>query len=100
MRHGTESRRPPNRYERSDYAFELFHRELDYRRAFHRHDAEHFVRAFDVATHDHCETTIGHAPCEHYAGEPVADARQGLLRLYTLWLTNEKPDCSTLRCLD
>lgn len=90
----------PHRYERTDYKFELRHHELGYRRAWHRHDAEVFLAAFDVATHEHCESTLGYAPCDHYSGDPIRDARQGFLRAYDLWLTNGQPDCSTLRCLD
>ena len=88
-----------DRYERGDYAFETRHEELQYRRAFHRHDAEGFLRAFDVATHEHCEATLGHAVCAHYFGEPVVDAAEGFMRLYELWLSDEKPACSALRCL-
>ena len=64
------SNRELHRYERVGYGFEILHQELQYRRAFHRHDDEHFLRAFDVATHEHCETTIGYAVCNHYFGEP------------------------------
>ena len=86
-------------YERVDYRFELRHHELKYRRAFHRHDAEHFLGAYDVATHEHCESTIGVEVCGHFFGAPVADARDGFMRLYELWLRDEKPDCSVLHCL-
>lgn len=89
-----------DRYERVDYRFEIRHRELQYRRAFHRHNEDQFLRAFDVATHEHCEATIGVAACSHYFGEPVVDAIEGFMRLYELWLSDEKPDCSALRCLD
>lgn len=89
----------PARYERIAYKFEIRHNELQYRRAYHRHDVEHFLRAFDVATHEHCEASIGEAVCDHYFGEPVGDAREGFMRLYELWLLDRKPDCSTLRCL-
>jgi hypothetical protein len=88
------------RYDRVDYKFELRHGELNYRRAFHRHDSEHFLRAYDVVTHEHCEATMGVVVCSHYHGEPVADATQGFNRLYELWLADEKPDCSALLCLD
>lgn len=88
-----------DRYERVDYRFEIRHHALGYRRAFHRHDAEHFLRAFDVATHEHCEAALGYATCGHYVGEPVVDATDGFRRVYELWLTDEKPDCSTLSCL-
>ncbi len=82
-----------------EYGYELRHHELDYRRALHRHDVEYFVRTFDVATHEHCEATIGLTVCSHYAGEPVSGAIDGFRRLYDVWLTNTKPDCSQLRCL-
>ncbi|MEZ4595406.1 MAG: hypothetical protein R3C32_00465 [Chloroflexota bacterium] len=73
---------------------------LGYRRAFHRHDVNFFVRRHDVATHEHCESTIGGVVCHHSAGEPVHDATDGFLRLYGQWLQNSPPDCAALRCLD
>jgi hypothetical protein len=82
-----------------EYGYELRHHELDYRRALHRHDVGYFVRAHDVATHEHCEATMGHAVCGRYAGEPVNGAIDGFRRLYSVWLSNTKPDCSRLRCL-
>lgn len=88
-----------DRWSRIDYRYELRHHELGYRRAFHRHDTASFVRLYDVATHEHCESTIGLATCEHYYGEPVADAFDGFERLYELWLADRTPDCSNLRCL-
>lgn len=83
----------------AEYGYELRHHELDYRRALHRHDADDFVRAYDVVTHEHCETTMGHTVCGHYGGEPASDAIDGFLRLYGMWLANVKPDCSALSCL-
>ena len=83
----------------AEYGYELHHRELDYRWALHRHDVEYFVRTHDVATHEHCEATMGHAVCGHYSGEPVSGAIDGFRRLYNVWLSNAKPDCSLLRCL-
>jgi hypothetical protein len=88
-----------DRYERVDYKFEIRHHDLRYRRAFHRHDAEHFLRAYDVATHEHCEATIGVVMCGHYFDAPVIEAKQGFMRLFELWLSDEIPDCSALRCL-
>lgn len=82
-----------------EYGYELRHHELDYRRALHRHDVEHFVRTHDVATHEHCEAAMGHAVCGHYSGEPVSGAIDGFRRLYNVWLSNTKPDCSQLHCL-
>lgn len=90
----------PDQYERTDYEFELRHHERGYRRSFHRHDADRFLRAFDVATHEHCEATLGYATCDHYFGNPVIDASDGFRRLYELWLSDVKPDCSGLACLD
>lgn len=88
-----------DRFERVDYKFEIRHDELKYRRAFHRHDVQHFLRAYDVATHEHCEATIGVVSCRHYFGEPIIDAEAGFMRLYELWLSDEKPDCSMLPSL-
>lgn len=82
-----------------EYRYELRHRERDYRRAFHRHDEEHFLRAHGVATHEHCEAVMGVAVCGHSYGQPVLDAFDAFRRLYTVWLTDEKPDCTALPCL-
>lgn len=82
-----------------DYGYELRHRGLDYRRALHYHDETHFVRAFGVATHEHCEPIMGRPACDHYGGDPVRGAIEGFERLYAVWLTGERPDCSALRCL-
>ncbi len=83
-----------------EYSYELHHHELDYRRALHRHDVAHFVRTHDVATHEHCEATMGHVVCGRYSGEPVSGAIDGFRRLYNVWLSNTKPDCSQLHCLE
>lgn len=84
---------------RVEYAFELRHRTLDYRRALHHHDEPYFVRHHMVATHEHCEATMGHVVCGHYFGFPVQGAIDGMTRLYDLWQSGAKPDCSGLRCL-
>jgi hypothetical protein len=93
--------RPTGRetWERVEYAYELRHHELGYRRAFHRHDEALFVKHFDIATHEHCETTLGHPVCGHYYGEPVAGAIDAFHDLYGLWLSNQIPQCSDLHCL-
>lgn len=83
-----------------EYGYELRHEELGYRRALHRHDEARFVRHLGVATHEHCETTMGVVTCDHYFGVPVRDAIDGFERLYGLWLTGAKPDCRALRCLE
>lgn len=82
-----------------EYRYELRHHEIGYRRAFHRHDEEYFVRMYGVATHEHCEATIGVEVCGHYYGPPVADAFDGFRRLYGTWLADAKPDCLALDCL-
>jgi hypothetical protein len=82
-----------------EYSYELRDHELDFRRALHRHDVEAFVRSYGRATHEHCETTIGVVDCDHYAGDPVEDAFDAFERLYGLWVTGERPDCSALTCL-
>jgi hypothetical protein len=54
---------------------------------------------FGVATHEHCEATMGVAVCGHYYGGPLADAFEGFRRLYDTWLTDQGPDCLALICL-
>jgi len=89
----------PDQWVCVEYAYELRHHELGYRRAFHRHDQDHFVRLSGVATHEHCEATMGLEVCGHYVGQPVADAFDGFRRLYHIWLMDQKPDCQALTCL-
>jgi hypothetical protein len=89
-----------DRWELAEYGYELRDHELDYRRAFHRHDVDHFVRGCGVATHEHCEATMGRPACSHYmAIPPCLGALDGFDRLYGVWLAGTKPDCSQLRCL-
>jgi hypothetical protein len=96
----TERWRPGGRkWELAEFAYELRHHQLDYRRALHRHDEAQFVKRFDVATHEHCETPMGLAACGHYFGEPVTGAIDGFYRLYGIWLSGQQPDCSELHCL-
>ena len=59
-----------------------------------------FVRKYDVATHQHCEATMGRPVCGHYSGLSVNGAIDGFLRLYAQWIAGSKPDCSRLSCLD
>jgi hypothetical protein len=92
--------RSPDRWELTEYGYELRNQELDYRRAFHQHDVEHFVRAFGVVVHEHCEASMGNAACGHYGGEPCRGALDGLERLYVVWTGGTKPDCARLRCLE
>jgi hypothetical protein len=89
----------PDRWACVEYRYELRHHELGYRRAFHRHDVDACVSAFGVATHEHCESTMGVAVCGHYFGRPVRDASDGFRRLYDTWLAGRKVDCSPLTCL-
>jgi hypothetical protein len=65
-----------------------------------RHDVNAFVRTCGVATHEHCEATMGNPACGHYlANPPCRGALDGFDRLYGVWLSGTKPDCSQLRCL-
>ncbi len=89
----------PDEWVRVEHAYELRHHELVYRRAFHRHDQDHFVRLYGVATHEHCEATLGLEVHGDYVGPPVADAFDGFRRLYDTWLMDRKPDCRALTCL-
>ena len=89
----------PDQWACVEYKHELRHHEIGYRRAFHRHDEAYFVRMYGVATHEHCEATLGVEVCGHYYGQPVADAFDGFRRLYDTWLTDQKPGCLALICL-
>lgn len=89
----------PDQWACVEYRYELRHHEIGYRRALHRHDEDHFVRMYGVATHEHCEATMGIEVCGDYYGEPVADAFDAFRRLYGNWLTDQTPDCLALTCL-
>ena len=89
-----------DRWELAEYGYELRDFGLDYRRALHQHDVGPFVRRFGVATHEHCEAAMGREACSHYAGVPCEGAIDGLERLYVIWTSGRKPDCSQLRCLE
>lgn len=88
----------PDRFARDGYAFELIDRERDLRRAFHYHDADWFERRYLVVTHEHCEQPIGHAACDHYAGDPVRDGFAGVVALMDAW--TRPAGCTVLHCLD
>ena len=86
-------------WDAADYGYELRDEQVGYRRALHRHHPDRFIRAYDVATHEHCEVPIGRVACGHYAGVPLSGAIDGLRRLYGMWLEGRPPDCAALRCL-
>jgi hypothetical protein len=87
-------------YERSDYEYELLDHVRGFRRAFHLHDRDWFVRRFEVVVHEHCERPIGSARCNHYAGLPVRDAFAGVELLVGAWIDPLERDCDALTCLD
>lgn len=84
--------------ERFEYGYDLVDHPRHRRRAFHRHDAEQFLAAYDVAVHEHCEEVLGAPTCDHYAGDPVLDAYRGIDLLMRAW-TDEPLGCSELGCL-
>ena len=86
-------------YERTRYEYELRDEAREYRRAFHLHSPEPFMRAYLVVVHEHCERPIGAKICQHYEGSPVKDAFAGVGALIDAW-TGEPTDCRRLRCLD
>lgn len=90
----------PDEWACVEYQYELRNHEMRYRRAYHRHDVDDFVRTHAVAVHGHCEATLGVEECGHYFDEPVEDAFDGFHRLYDAWLSGETPDCRALVCLD
>lgn len=86
-------------YERVEYGYDLIDHPRNRRRAYHRHDVPHFLSAFDVAVHEHCEELLREPTCNHYAGDPVLDAYAGTDLLMRAW-TDGPLGCSELRCLD
>lgn len=90
----------PDQVERWAYEYELLDHERGFRRAFHLHDDEWFVRRFHVVVHDHCENPIGAAPCAHIAGLPVRDAYRGVDLLLGAWIDPSPPDCKAMECLE
>jgi hypothetical protein len=42
----------------------------------------------------------GRPTCDHYAGVPCRDGRDGLERLYVIWTAGTKPVCSQMRCIE
>ena len=79
------------------YRYELLDREMDARRAYHFHDADHFIRRYLVAVHEHCERPIGTSRCDHYSGSPIRDSREGVQRILAAW--TDGFDCEALTCL-
>ena len=93
-------RRSADALERWEYEYELLDHERGFRRAFHLHDRDEFIRRHQVVVHEHCEYPIGVAPCAHFEGGPVRDAFEGVERLLAAWTDPTVPDCMRLRCLE
>lgn len=87
-------------FERWEYEYELVDHARRFRHAFHLHDAESFLRRFDVAVHEHCERPIGHRLCEHFAGLPVRDGYRAVEVLFELWTSPTLADCAAMTCLE
>jgi hypothetical protein len=87
-------------FERFEYTYELIDQQRGFRRAFHLHDRDAFVRRFNVVVHEHCEQPLGRASCSHYAGVPVRDAFAAVMQLIEVWVEPSVPDCAALVCLD
>lgn len=85
-------------YQTSQYGYELIDMAGDFRRGFHFHDADWFLREYLVAVHEHCEQPLGSATCAHYSGTPIKDSYAGARRLLDAW-TAGPIDCATLPCL-
>jgi len=87
-------------FERDEYEYELVDRERGRRRAYHRHDAEAFLRRAETAIHEHCEEFLGRPTCDHYAGSPVRDGYQALERILAAWTEPGTLGCAGLDCID
>jgi hypothetical protein len=90
----------PDELERWEYEFELLDHERGFRRAFHLHDSQEFIRRFHVVVHEHCEQPIGTAPCAQMAGPPVPDGFRGVELLLAAWINPILPDCEVILCLE
>lgn len=90
----------PDLVERWEYEFELLDHERGFRRAFHLHDSDAFIRRFHVVVHEHGERPIGAAPCDHFVGSPVLDGNRGVELLLKVWTDPGTSDCSALTCLE
>lgn len=88
----------PDRYRRTEYAYDLVDHPNARRRAFHAHDRSHFAGEFDTVTHEHCEESLGSPACEHYIGTPL-DAYEAIRRLSVLWGHHGPFGCDQLRCM-
>lgn len=86
--------------ERWEYEYELLDHERSFRRGFHLHDRDDFIRRYQVVVHEHCERPLGTAPCPHLAGSPVLDAFRAAELLMDAWVSPSVPDCAGLPCLD
>ena len=85
-------------YALAEYDYDFIEHPLDRRRAYHRHDAEDFLREFGVAVHEHCEEVLGRPARDHYMGLPV-DGYEAIRRFTILWGQPGPLGCSTLRCI-
>lgn len=90
----------PDELERSEYEYELLDHERGFRRGFHLHDSEDFIRRFNIVVHEHCERPIGTAPCAHIEGSPVRDGYRGVELLLEIWMDPGLPDCAGMICLE
>jgi hypothetical protein len=85
---------------RDEYEYELVDRERTRRRAYHRHDAETFLRRTEGAIHEHCQEVLGQPTCDHYVGLPVRDGYDAIERLLISWTEPGKLGCTSLDCAD
>lgn len=81
-----------------EYGYDFVDYPLNRRRAFHRHSEGHFLRAFGVTVHEHCEEIVGRPACDHYYGFPV-DADEAIRRFTIVWGQPGPLGCNQLRCI-
>ena len=97
----SETWRPRNAIlERDEYEYELVDHERGRRRAYHRHDAEAFLRRTETTIHEHCEEILGQPTCDHYVGLPVRDGYRALERILIAWTEPDNLGCAGLDCMD
>lgn len=85
-------------YSLAEYEYDFVEYPLNRRRAYHRHDADDFLREFGVAVHEHCEESLGGPACDHYLGLPI-DGYESIRRFTMLWGQPGALGCAALRCI-
>jgi hypothetical protein len=86
--------------ERIAYGYELVDHARSRRRAFHRHDVNHFRSIAEVEVHEHCEERLDAPTCGHYFGRPIRDGYEAIRLLLVAWTEPGALGCDNLECIE